>query len=228
MAVHRQSLGIWDYAVIMCSFAVSFAIGVVFHYAGRRRYTAQNFFMAGNNMSKFPVVLSIVVTNLSAILMLGAPAEVYRYGTQIVLLTLGMTAGIILASYLILPIYFDLRITTVYEYLEMRYGKFIRYTVSSLFIVQTLLYISVVLYAPALALSAVADLSTEMSIILMGVVCTLYCSIGGLKAVLWTDVFQSGLMSACIAIVFIKGVTEVGGLGEVLHRSSTGGRLEFF
>ncbi|GBO34416.1 Sodium-dependent multivitamin transporter [Araneus ventricosus] len=68
---------------------------------------------------------------------------------------------------------------------------------------------SVVLYAPALALSAVTNLSTWVAIISIGVVCTFYCTLGGMKAVLWTDVFQAILMFLGIFAVLIKGCLDV-------------------
>ena len=93
---------------------------------------------------------------------------------------------------------------------------------------QMTLYMGIVLYAPALALSAVTGLSKWASIITVGVVCTIYCSAGGIKAVLWTDVFQSVLMFAGMICVAAKGVVEVGGIDVVYQRALEGNRLQFW
>ncbi len=87
---------------------------------------------------------------------------------------------------------------------------------------------SIVLYAPALALSAVTGLSKWAAIISVGLVCTLYCTIGGIKAVLWTDVFQSLLMFAAMIIIIIKGTLDVGGVDVVWQRALEGQRIQFF
>ncbi len=87
---------------------------------------------------------------------------------------------------------------------------------------------SIVLYAPALALSAVTGLSKWFAIISVGLVCTLYCTIGGIKAVLWTDVFQSLLMFAAMIIIIIKGTLDVGGVDVVWQRALEGQRIQFF
>lgn len=108
-------LGLWDYFIIALSLAISLAIGIRLHFTKGKQNTSRDFMLAGNNMSRLPVVLSIVVTHLSAILMLGAPAEIYGYGSQIMILIIGMTIGIAAAAYLLLPIYFNLGICTVYE-----------------------------------------------------------------------------------------------------------------
>lgn len=86
-------------------------------------------------------------------------------------------------------------------------------------------YMAIVLYAPALALSAVTGTSKWMSILSVGLVCTLYCTIGGMKAVLWTDVFQSILMFAAMIIVIVKGTWNVGGMSQVMERAVNGSRI---
>jgi Na+/proline symporter len=91
-----------------------------------------------------------------------------------------------------------------------------------------IIYMSIVLYAPALALSAVTGISKWASIISVGLVCTLYCTIGGMKAVLWTDVFQSILMFSAMIIIIVKGTYDVGGVDTVWQRALEGGRIEFF
>ncbi len=91
-----------------------------------------------------------------------------------------------------------------------------------------IVYMSIVLYAPALALSAVTGLSKWFAIISVGLVCTLYCTIGGIKAVLWTDVFQSFLMFTAMIIIIIKGTNDVGGVGVVWQRALEGQRIQFF
>lgn len=78
----------------------------------------------------------------------------------------------------------------MYEYLERRFGKGTRLVGSAAFSLQMILYMGIVLYAPALALSAVTGLSKVGAILSIGAVCTFYSSIGGMKAVLITDVFQ--------------------------------------
>jgi Na+/proline symporter len=94
--------------------------------------------------------------------------------------------------------------------------------------IQMIVYMSIVLYAPALALSAVTGLSKWAAIISVGLVCTLYCTIGGIKAVLWTDVFQSLLMFAAMIIIIIKGTLDVGGVDVVWQRALEGQRIQFF
>lgn len=93
---------------------------------------------------------------------------------------------------------------------------------------QMVLYMGIALFAPALALEAVTGLNKDWSIILIGVVCTFYSTIGGMKAVLMTDVFQSLLMFAAIYTVIIWCVVSAGGFGPIWTAASEGDRLQFF
>ena len=87
------------------------------------------------------------------------------------------------------------------RYLEARFGSTTRVLASLAFSVQMILYMGIVLYAPSLALSAVTGLTFPGSVVAVGLVCTFYSSLGGMKAVLMTDVFQSLLMFAAIFAV---------------------------
>lgn len=93
--------------------------------------------------------------------------------------------------------------------------------------IQLLLYSGVVLYAPSLALEATAGISKTASIIIIGLVCAFYSSIGGMKAVLITDVFQALLMFAAIFVVIGIAANEAGGLEQIWEIAKQGQRIEF-
>lgn len=99
---------------------------------------------------------------------------------------------------------------------------------SIVFMLQMILYMGIVLYAPALALSAVTGLHKWASIISVGIVCTIYSTTGGIKAVLWADVFQSFLMFGSMILVLVKGASMLGGFGNVWEIANKHQRIEFF
>ena len=82
-------------------------------------------------------------------------------------------------------------VTSIYEYLELRFGRASRLICTSIFILQSMCYNGIVIYAPALALQEVAQLDLTVAILVVGGVCMIYTSLGGIKAVIWTDVWQS-------------------------------------
>ena len=92
---------------------------------------------------------------------------------------------------------------------------------------QLLLYSGVVLYAPALALEATTGISKTGSIIIIGLVCAFYSSIGGIKAVLITDVFQGLLMFVSVFVIIITAANEAGSIGKIWQIAEEGNRIEF-
>ena len=94
---------------------------------------------------------------------------------------------------------------------------------------QLSLYTGVVLYAPSLAIEATTGLSSKASIMLIGVICVFYSTIGGIKAVLVTDIFQAVLMFASLVCIMVVASGEIdGGLWKVWEIARQGNRLEFF
>jgi len=85
----------------------------------------------------------------------------------------------------------------------------------------------VVLYAPALALEATTGISRTASVIGLGLICTFYSTIGGIKAVLITDIFQGLLMLTAVVTVIVTAAVATGGLDQIWQIAGEGSRLEF-
>lgn len=127
---------------------------------------------------------------MSAITLLGVSAEIYNYGTQFLLINFAYVIGTPILCYVFLPVFYKMRCLSIYEYLERRFGKLTRIIASVTFLLQMVMYTGITLYAPAIALSAVTGFDKDAGIFGVGAVCTFYSAIGGMKAVVLTDVFQ--------------------------------------
>ncbi|XP_077555191.1 putative sodium-dependent multivitamin transporter [Haemaphysalis longicornis] len=222
------TFGAADYAVFVVMLVVSALIGIYYHFAGNRQRTTRAYLVADKNMSVVPVAFSLMASFMSAITLLGVPSENYFFGTQYVLISVAYIVGTPIVAYLFLPVFYDLQVISVYEYVERRFGRATRLAMSATFIIQMVLYMAVVLYAPAVALSAVTGIPKWLCIISVGLVCTFYCTIGGMKAVLWTDLFQSILMFAAMFAVVGVGTHRMGGISNVWAEAEAGGRIEFW
>ncbi|XP_073835331.1 putative sodium-dependent multivitamin transporter [Musca autumnalis] len=220
--------GAWDYTILAIVLLVSAAIGVYYRFTGGKQKTTREYLLADRSMSVIPVAFSLMASFMSAVTLLGVSAENYQYGTQFVLINVSYIIGTPIAAYLILPVFYRLKTASVYEYLELRFGYAARLCASLAFSVQMILYMGIVLYAPALALEAVTGLNLVFSIIIVGVVCTFYATVGGMKAVLVTDIFQSLLMFASIFAIIICAGIKAEGLEDIWNTAKEGGRLEFF
>lgn len=98
----------------------------------------------------------------------------------------------------------------VSKYLEVRFNRKLRLLASNLFLLEMIIYMGVVLYAPALALSAVTNLPKWTTIIVIGIVCTIYCVTGGIKAVLYNDIFQAVLMFLGLLLILLRALSLIG------------------
>ncbi|NXH20035.1 SC5A8 protein, partial [Bucco capensis] len=219
---------VWDYVVFAAMLLISAAIGVYYAFVGGGQKTSKDFLMGGRSMTAVPVALSLTASFMSAVTVLGTPAEVYTYGAMFCIFAITYALVVLSSAEIFLPVFYKLGITSTYEYLELRFNKYLRLCGTVLFIIQTTLYTGIVIYAPALALNQVTGFDLWGAVVATGVVCTFYCTLGGLKAVVWTDVFQVGIMVAGFSAVIIRAVVVQEGIGRIVNDSYYGGRLNFW
>ncbi|XP_070142744.1 sodium-coupled monocarboxylate transporter 1 isoform X3 [Drosophila kikkawai] len=243
-----QHFGIVDYLVFIAMLAVCAVIGFYFGFieknqkkkklagkdragaAGleeRRGSEALDYLVGGRQMKVFPVALSLVASFVSGISLLGTSTEIYVYGTQyaFILVTLAISGTI--SWYIFLPVFCNLQLTSTYEYFELRFNKSVRLLGSAFFTGANLVWLPIVIYVPALAFNQVTGINIHVITPIVCLVCIFYTTVGGLKAVVWTDVIQTVIMIGAIFFVVIKGTYDVGGLGVVIQRNYDSGRLEW-
>ncbi|CAF2064983.1 unnamed protein product [Rotaria magnacalcarata] len=146
-----------------------------------------------------------MVSFLSAITLLGTPSEIYMHGTMYGYQTISWIIASIVAALVFMPKFREMGFTSVYE----------------------LIYMAIVLYGPALALSQTTGLNIWIAVVSIGSICTFYSSVGGMKAVIWTDVLQSVVILVGLLAVVIQGLITLGGFKRVWFIASQGGRIEF-
>nr|XP_020864752.1 sodium/iodide cotransporter isoform X3 [Phascolarctos cinereus] len=216
-APERPTFGFWDYGVFGLMLLVSTAIGLFFGLARGGQKTAEDFFTGGRQMGAVPVGLSLAASFMSAIQVLGVPAEAYRYGLKFLWMCLGQLLNTLLTAFLFLPVFYRLGLTSTYQYLELRFSRSVRLWGTIQYIIATMLYTGIVIYAPALILNQVTGLDIWASLLSTGAICTFYTTVGGMKAVIWTDVFQVFVMLSGFVAILIHGTLLVGGAQRVLY-----------
>ncbi|KAL4234770.1 hypothetical protein ACF0H5_006412 [Mactra antiquata] len=207
-----------DYVVFGILMLGSLLIGVFFAFRDKKRSSTENYFLGDRKLNAIPVGLSFVVTFQSSILILGFPAEGYAYGMQYGVQCIGVVFGYLIASIIAVPIFHPLKVASVYEYYKLRYGRNnVRYVAVVLGAIHYTFYMGIVMYGTALALDSVAGLPYWASILMFSTVAVIYTSIGGFKAVIWTDVFQAIIMITGIIAVLVKTTIDSGGVGNALR-----------
>uniref|UniRef100_A0A663E5G6 Solute carrier family 5 member 5 n=1 Tax=Aquila chrysaetos chrysaetos TaxID=223781 RepID=A0A663E5G6_AQUCH len=223
----RLTFSLWDYGVFGLMLLISTGIGLFHGLVKGGQKTSEDFFTGGRRMSALPVGLSLSASFMSAIQVLGVPAEAYRYGAKFLWMCLGQLLNTLLTAQFFLPVFYRLGLTSTYEYLERRFSRSVRLCGTLQYVVATMLYTGIVIYAPALILNQVTGLDIWASLLSTGVICTFYTTIGGMKAVIWTDVFQVFVMLSGFIAIIIRGVLLVGGPARVLGIATNGSRVNF-
>lgn len=179
-------------AVIGAYLAGLVAIGL--RTAGRQRTTAE-YFLAGRRLPWLPVAMSMFASVTSAVTFMGVPAQAASGNLSLLLVgAVSLLAAPVLAK-LMYPAYRRAGVSTSYEFLESRFGRPARVFAAALFVAARVSWLGLVVYAPALALSTATKMPLGWAIGLIGLVATAYTALGGLAAVVWTDVLQFAVMA---------------------------------
>ncbi|XP_041466145.1 sodium-coupled monocarboxylate transporter 1-like [Lytechinus variegatus] len=218
---------VWDYVVFGAMLFVSASIGVYSACSGGKQKTADEFLVGNRKMGIFPVAMSLAVSYISAIAVISMPGEIYVYGTMFSWMMVTGALGDVLFCRLFLPIFLRINVISIYEFFEMRFNKALRLITNIAFSSFTLFYLGSVVYTPAIVLNAVTGFDLWTCILLTGVVCIFYTSVGGLKAVVWTDTVQGIIMIVGVVALIIKGTMVVGGLDKVWQIAEQGDRIQF-
>lgn len=165
---------------------------------------------------------------MSGVTLLAVPADIYKYGATWWLFVISLILVGFATVYVFLPVFYKLQITSTYEYLERRFDKNVRLFASFLFTLGILLYLPIVIYIPALAFSTASGINVHYITPIVCGVCIFYTTIGGLKAVVWTDTIQFIITTGAVFTVVVIGIKAAGGIEEVWTTALEGHRLDVF
>lgn len=202
-----------DWTVLSVYFAAMLGIGVFF---AKGTGTTRNFFLADRKIPWWASGISIFGTQLSAITFIAVPAVAFAGNWTQLLGSVAIFLVAPLVIYFYLPFFRRLNVTTAYEYLEMRFSIAVRLLGSAIFIIAQVGRMGVVLFLPAITLEVVTGMDVWLCILLMGLLSTAYTFLGGMSAVIWTDVCQVlVLLTGALLCLFVVA-WSVGGVGEVV------------
>ncbi len=215
-----------DWVVILIYAGVVIAFGFL---AGKKESTTEDYFLGGRKMPWFSVMISIYATSLSALTFIGVPGAAFEGDFVYLQLAIGDLVGRVLVSTLLLSAYYKSRVTTIYEFLGKRFGPRSRDAGTGFFMFTRLLASGVRLAGCAIALSVVFDIPLNSAIILIAVVAFIYTTLGGIKAVIWTDALQFFLLlgGAIVTLFFIWSAMP-GGFSEFFKIGSEFGKFKVF
>jgi SSS family transporter len=215
-----------DWVVVALYFAFIAFIG---WRTGRGSQGIEDFFLARRSMSWFVIGLSVMATQLSAITLVGTTGQGYVDGMRFIQIYFGLPLAMVILCATLVPFYYHARIYTAYEYLEKRFDGKTRSLTSFLFLLGRGLSDAVVIYAPAVVLSIVFEIDESAVILAIGAGATVYTAIGGMRAVMWVEMWQ--MMIIFLGILFcigsvVAGLPEGISFLEALRLAGATGRTE--
>ncbi|XP_055686683.1 sodium-coupled monocarboxylate transporter 2 isoform X1 [Lutzomyia longipalpis] len=216
-----------DYVVFIAMLAISMAVGIYFGFFGNNNST-EEYLLGGRRMKTIPIAISLIASQISGATILAIPAEMYGYGTQYAIMVPFMIFTVFVINYIFVPVFYKNNIYNCYEYLEMRFSRRIRNIITISFIASAYVLLPIILFIPAIALAQVTGMNVHLINTIACSVCVIYTMLGGIKAVVWTDVIQGSIMVGASLVILICGIREVGSASEVIDRAIDGGRIEFF
>ena len=193
----------------------------------RKQKSLEDFFLAGRSVPWWAAGISIIAADMSAISYVGAPAWAFqkdlRLSVQLLLFPLFMLPVV----YLFIPFMARLRLFTIYEYLEKRFGLASRLLASVMFILIVVGRLAVVIYTTSLILTVITGLPLALCIGILASVTAIYTMVGGMEAVIWTDVMQfCVLVLGMVLILGAIGYAFGGDLGRIWQLAAAGGHTK--
>jgi SSS family transporter len=212
-----------DYAVLVLSLGLLVAIGGSFT---RQQRDTTDFFLARRRIPWWAACLSFLATEISAVTIISVPATAYSENWEYAQFFVGSSLAKFAVAFLFIPAFYRHDCVTIYEFLRHRFGPATQVTGSIFFFVTRLLGSGVRLMAAALAVSVLVGWPLSATIALFTVVSIAYIAMGGVKAVVWTNVFQASMfLLGGLATVAVLAGAVPGGLGGIFSTAGEAGRL---
>src|SRR6202035_1578757 len=229
-----------DSGVLLIYFVVIISIGL---FMGREERDLADFALGRRQIAWWAILGSLIAGETSAGTFFGTPGEGFSFRNYTYLqLALGTIIARILVSYIFIKPYYDHKVYSIYEYLTVRFGVPTKNAASAVFLFTRLLASGARLYVAAIALVLAYEMirgsrpgQTETLYIYIGattvivILTAIYTTLGGIKAVVWTDFIQASIMigSALIAVGLLYSQIP-GGWDEIVQRHGSFGISDFF
>ena len=204
-----------DYLIVVIYIVAFLFLGNLF----KSQSGKNDYFLGGKSFGWFPLGLSVMATQLSAISFVSAPAFVgirEGGGMQWLSFEFGVPLAMLFLGLYLLPRLYKAGVVSIYEYLENRFNRSTRLLISLVFQVSRSFSTGVMIYAVALILMSILGVPLWQTILIIGVVTIIYSYQGGMKAVVYGDMIQMIILMAGIVICTIAGLHYIGGWSEFI------------
>ncbi|XP_058467266.1 sodium-coupled monocarboxylate transporter 1 isoform X2 [Malaya genurostris] len=220
---------LWDYAVFVVFIIFSTLVPLWGRFFGKKERTKADYVFGVGTISMGAMMLSIARGTLGVRSFLGYPSELFYRGSAMWETLYGMVTAYPIVCFVFIPVYFNLGVTSVYQYLDLRFNsRLVRCLASGTYIIRSLLNLGVTVYTPTVALNTVIGIPYWVSLVAISVISIVFNLLGGLKAAITADVIQGVTMILISVGIIIQSMVTVGGFDKIFTIPADNGRMNFF
>lgn len=214
-----------DLLVIGLYFAVMVVVGWFF---SRRVKTTEDYFVGNRSYPGWVAGISLFGAQISSITFVAYPADAFKTAWLRYLICLTLPVSVFIATRYLLPFFRRRNVTSLFEYLEARFGPKTRIYGASVFLLAQCIRISIIQYLVALLMHSLTGWSVVVCLLLGGVITAYYTIVGGLEAVIWTDVVQAVILTGGGLLILGTIIWRLpNGLGHIITTALADGKLQF-
>ncbi len=216
---------VMDWVVLAAYLLFSLLVGL---WVSRGNKNLKEYMFGGGAMPWVAVGISLIATSVSATTFLGAPADVFGDDMTFLMFQIGALISIFVVGFVFIPRFRSSGISSAYELFEVRFSRGVRRLAAIFYCMHLLLRTGILLFAPSLVLAQILNVDLKVAIIVSAAVAIFYTWLGGIKAVIWTDVLQFCVFFGGGVLVLVLIANAVGGFGEMAALASEAGKTRWW
>lgn len=176
-------------------------------FLSKRVQTAEHYYLGQRTTPWWAIGISVVATYIGALTFLGGPAWAYTDGFSVIFIHVNYPIAIFVVITVFLPFFYNSGVASIFDYLERRFGLTSRTLMSGVFLFGNFAYSGIMLYTTALVIEFITGMDVVTAILIVAAVALTYTMLGGMSAVIWTDVIQTAILflGAIITTVLLIG-----------------------
>lgn len=197
------------------------------YFLSKRINTAEQFYLGNRTTPWWAIGISVIATYVSALSFLGGPSWAYEDGFSVIALHANYPIVIFVVITLFLPFFYNSGVASIYDYQEKRFGPRARALISTIWLLSQTMTSAAILYATSLVLEFITGIDVVHAIVIVTIIALIYTALGGITAVIWTDVAQAGILLVGALIILFALVQQMPeSIGTTLSSLSAQGKLD--
>ena len=214
--------GVLNWTILIVYVLLNLVLGWVL---SKRVNTAEDFYLGRRTTPWWAIGISVIATYVSALSFLGGPAWSYSESLAVIAIHLNYPIVVFVVVSVFLPFFFNSGVASIYDYMERRFGPTSRIVISGVFLISQALTSAAILYATSLVIEFITGIDVKTAIVIVTIIALVYTMMGGITAVIWTDVIQAGVLFVGAFILFFALLDSMPmPIGEVLADLKASGK----